>query len=66
MAYSSRRNVVAAELATILDRRIGLICVLNFLHLSVICTVIHLATRNATSFKIQDSTTPHDMPVIIS
>ena len=53
------------ELATILDRRIDLIPVLNFLHLSVICPVIHLATRNATTFTIEDSTTPHDMPLII-
>ena len=33
MAYSSRTNVADVELATILDRRIDLIPVLNFLHL---------------------------------
>ena len=44
MAYSSRTNVADAELATILDRQIDLMPVLNFLHLSVVCPVIHLAT----------------------
>ena len=64
MAYSSRTNVADVELATILDRRIDLIPVLNFLHLSVVCPVIHLAIRNATTFAIEDSTTPHDMPLM--
>ena len=53
------------ELATISDRQIDLIPLPNLLHLSVVYPVFHLATRNATTFAIEDSTSPHDMPPII-
>ena len=65
MAYSSRTNFADVELATILDRQIDLIPVLNFLHLLVVPPVIHLATRMATTFATEDSATPHDMRLII-
>ena len=53
------------ELATILDRRIDLVPALNFLWLSVVCPIIHLAHREGLSENIRVSPNPLDHPLII-
>ena len=65
VAYESRSNVADVELATILDRRIDLVPALNFLWLSVVCPIIHLAHREGLSENIQVSTNPLDHPLIL-
>ena len=65
VAYQSRSNVADVELATILDRRIDLVPALNFLWLSVVCPIIHLAHRVNSSELLQDSPCPLDHPLIL-
>ena len=43
VVYESRSNVADVEVASILDRRIDLVPTVNFLWLSVLCPIIHLA-----------------------
>ena len=65
VAYESRSNVADVELATILDPRINLVPALNFLWLSVVCPIIHLAHRVNSSEHLQDSPCPLDHPLIL-
>ena len=65
VAYESRSNVADVELAPILDRRIDLVPALNFLWLSVVCPIIHLAHREGLSETIRVFPNPLDHPLII-
>ena len=48
-----------------LDRKIDLIPTLSFLHLSVVCRILHLAMRDANTNLIVENTSPLDHPLII-
>ena len=65
LAYSSRSNVADVNFATLLDRRIDLIPALSFLYLSVVCPIMHLASRDPATNFIAEQTCPLDHPFIL-
>ena len=65
LAYVTRSNVADSSFATLLDRRIDLIPALSFLYLTVVCPIIHLASRDSTTNTIVENVSPLDQPLIL-
>ena len=65
LAYVTRSNVADSSVATLLDRRIDLIPALSFVYLTVVCPIIHLASRDSTTNTIVENVSPLDQPLIL-
>ena len=65
LAYCSRKNATDSSFATLINRCIDLIPTLSFLFLSVVCPIIHLASRDPASNTITAHTSPLDHPFIL-